>query len=135
MADVKPRRSKSRQSAHAKNEPVQAAASGPLSPRRRWCFRLLAFLTPLFVLGLLELGLRLAGYGYPTHFFLRDGLNGEKIVHDNQQFGWRFFPPSIARTPRPVVFSSLKPPQTCRIFVFGESAAFGDPSPAFGLPR
>jgi Flp pilus assembly protein TadD len=135
MADVKPKRSKSRQPANAKNEPVQTAAASSFSPRRRWCFRLLALLTPLVALALLELGLRLVGYGYPTHFFLLDRLNGEKIAHDNQQFGWRFFPPSIARTPRPVVFSPVKPPQTCRVFVFGESAAFGDPSPAFGLPR
>ena len=90
---------------------------------------------PLLVLALLELALRLAGYGYPTHFLLPDRLNGKKIVRDNQQFGWRFFPPAIARTPRPVVLSLVKPPQTCRIYVFGESAAFGDPSPAFGLPR
>jgi Flp pilus assembly protein TadD len=96
---------------------------------------LLALLTPLFAFGLLELALRLSGYGYPTHFFLPDRLNGQKIVRDNQQFGWRFFPPAISRTPRPVVLSPVKPPQTCRIFVFGESAAFGDPSPAFGLPR
>ena len=95
----------------------------------------MALLIPLFILGLLELALRLAGYGYPTHFLLLDRLNGQRIVRDNQQFGWRFFPPAIARTPRPVVLSPIKPPQTCRIYVFGESAAFGDPSPAFGLPR
>jgi tetratricopeptide (TPR) repeat protein len=92
-------------------------------------------LIPLFVLALLELVLRVAGYGYPTHFLLSDRLNGQKVFRDNQQFGWRFFPPAIARTTRPVVISPVKPPQTCRIFVFGESAAFGDPSPAFGLPR
>lgn len=95
----------------------------------------MALLIPLFVLALLELALRLAGYGYPTHFLLLDRLNGQRIVRDSQQFGWRFFPPAIARTPRPVVLSPVKPPQTCRIYVFGESAAFGDPSPAFGLPR
>jgi tetratricopeptide (TPR) repeat protein len=92
-------------------------------------------LVPLVVLGGLELGLRLVGFGYPTHFFLPERLNGERMMHDNQLFGWRFFPPAVARTTRPVVFSQIKPPQTCRIFVFGESAAFGDPSPAFGLPR
>lgn len=92
-------------------------------------------LIPLFVLALLELALRLVGYGYPTHFLLSDSRNGEKILRDNQQFGWRFFPRAIARTPRPVVLTPLKGPQTCRIYVFGESAAFGDPAPAFGLPR
>lgn len=110
-------------------------AATTISSGRRWCFRLVALLIPLFVLGLLELALRVAGYGYPTHFLLLDRLNGQKVLRDNQQFGWRFFPLAIARTPRPVVLSPIKPPQTCRIFVFGESAAFGDPSPAFGLPR
>jgi tetratricopeptide (TPR) repeat protein len=96
---------------------------------------LLALLTPLFVVALLEVALRLAGYGYPTHFLLVDHLNGQKVLRDNPQFGWRFFPPAIARTTRPAVLSPVKLPQTCRIYVFGESAAFGDPSPAFGLPR
>ena len=92
-------------------------------------------LVPLILFGGLEVVLRLAGFGYPTHFFLADRLNGQEIIRDNQQFGWLFFPPAVARTPRPVVLPRVKPPQTCRIFVFGESAAFGDPSPAFGLPR
>jgi Flp pilus assembly protein TadD len=96
---------------------------------------LVALLSPLLILALLELALRLADYGYPTHFLLVDHVNGQKVLRDNQQFGWRFFPPAIARTTRPIVLSPSKPPQTCRIFVFGESAAFGDPSPAFGLPR
>jgi len=117
------------------NNTKKADAAATISPGRRWCFRFAAFLIPLFVLVLLELVLRVVGYGYPTHFLLSDRLNGQKVLRDNQQFGWRFFPPAIARTTRPVVFSPAKPSQTCRIFVFGESAAFGDPSPAFGLPR
>jgi tetratricopeptide (TPR) repeat protein len=92
-------------------------------------------LIPLLLLGGLEVALRLIGYGYPTHFFLTTRLNGREVVHENQQFGWRFFPAAAARTPRPVVLPRNKPPQTCRIFVFGESAAYGDPAPAFGLPR
>jgi tetratricopeptide (TPR) repeat protein len=118
-----------------RNNTKKADAAWTISPGRRWCFRLVALLIPLFVLAVLELVLRLTGFGYPIHFLLVERFNGQKILHDNPQFGWRFFPPSIARTPRPVVFSPIKPPQTCRIFVFGESAAFGDPSPAFGLPR
>jgi tetratricopeptide (TPR) repeat protein len=118
-----------------RNNTRKADAAATISAGRRWCFRLVALLIPLFLLALLELALRLAGYGYPTHFLLVDRLNGQKVLRDNQQFGWRFFQPAIARTTRPVVLSPVKPPQTCRIYVFGESAAFGDPSPAFGLPR
>lgn len=103
---------------------------------KRAVFGILAsVLAPAVLLGILELVLRLTGFGYPTHFFLPGQIDGQKILHENQQFGWRFFPPVAARTPRPVVLSPTKPPQTCRIFVFGESAAYGDPSPAFGLPR
>lgn len=118
-----------------RNNANKADAAATISPGRRWCFRFVALLIPLFVLALLELALRLAGYGYPTHFLLADRLDGQNVLRDNQRFGWRFFPPAIARTTRPVVLSPVKPPQTCRIYVFGESAAFGDPSPAFGLPR
>jgi len=41
----------------------------------------------------------------------------------------------MARTPAPIFLPQIKPPDTVRIFVFGESAAFGDPEPRFGLPR
>lgn len=113
---------------------------GTAPPRRarlkRWGFRLAAiFVVPLLLLGVLELALRLAGYGYPTSFFVAKTLNGQRVLCENAQFGWRFFPRTMARTPRPVVLPARKPPETRRIFVLGESAAFGDPSPAFGLPR
>src|SRR5690348_13673626 len=99
------------------NNTNKADAAATISPGRRWCFRFFALLSPLLVLALLEITLRLAGYGYPTHFLLADRFNGQKVLRDNQQFGWRFFPPAIARTTRPVVFSPIKPPQTCRIYV------------------
>ena len=79
--------------------------------------------------------MRLADYGYPAHFYLAGRLNGQEVIQENRQFGWRFFPPAAARTPRPVTLPHIKPAGTCRVFVFGESAAYGDPSPAFGMPR
>jgi hypothetical protein len=107
-----------------------------LSKRKRLVFRIATLLfAPLIFLLCLEAALRLAGYGFPTHFFLHTKLHGEEVIYDNQRFGWHFFPAAAARTPRPVVLPAVKPPGTCRIFVFGESAAYGDPSPAFGLPR
>jgi tetratricopeptide (TPR) repeat protein len=101
-----------------------------------WCFRLAALAgLPLLFLGLLELGLRLAGYGYPTAFLLKSSNHGEKTFAQNNQFGWRFFGPRMARVPGAISIPREKPPDTVRIFVFGESAAFGDPQPRFGLPR
>jgi len=91
--------------------------------------------SPLLLLGVLEVGLRLAGYGYPTSFFVPQRVDGQEGLTDNWQFGWRFFPRAIARTPQPVQFTRHKAPGTVRLFVFGESAAMGDPQPAFGLPR
>ena len=79
--------------------------------------------------------MRASSYGYPASFFLKQRVNGRDMLVDNWQFGWRFFPKGMARTPQPVVFSAHKDPGATRIFVLGESAAMGDPEPAFGLPR
>ncbi|MGA9779300.1 MAG: tetratricopeptide repeat protein [Verrucomicrobiia bacterium] len=90
---------------------------------------------PLAVLGGLELGLRSFGYGYPTSFFLRYEINGQAYYVPNDEFGYRFFPRSLARTPAPQRMAVTKSPDTYRIFVFGESAAMGDPDPSFGAWR
>jgi tetratricopeptide (TPR) repeat protein len=92
-------------------------------------------LLPLLVLGLVELALRAAGSGRPTAFFLKIHDNGSPMLKDNPWFGWRFFPPAVARTPRPLYLAAQKPPDTVRIFVLGESAAMGDPEPAYGFSR
>lgn len=103
---------------------------------RLWAFRLTAaVLVPLLLLGALEIGLRLAGVGYPTSFFLPRTVGGVACHVENPRFGWRFFGPRLARTPLPLVLRDTKPPGACRIFLFGESAAYGDPQPAFGLAR
>ncbi|HTQ51249.1 MAG TPA: tetratricopeptide repeat protein [Candidatus Acidoferrales bacterium] len=90
---------------------------------------------PLAILGGLDLGLRLCGYGYPTDFFLRYQINGRNYYVPNDEFGYRFFPRSLARTPAPQRMAVKKAPDTYRIFVFGESAAMGDPDPGFGAWR
>ena len=41
----------------------------------------------------------------------------------------------MIRTPRPYAFPVVKGPGTFRIFVLGESAAYGDPDPAYGFSR
>ena len=102
--------------------------------RQRW-FRVIALLFPILLLCLGELGLRLAGYGYPTSFFLESRHEGRTLLIENPKFGWRFFPPPLARSPQPLSLDTAKAPGTIRIFVFGESAAMGDPEPAYGFPR
>jgi len=92
-------------------------------------------LGPLLLLLLLEVGLRVAGVGHPMSFFLPMKVNGKDCLIENDRFGWRFFGPDMAREPFPIVIPKIKPPDTIRVFVFGESAAFGDPQPEFGLCR
>lgn len=118
------------------NPPVGMPTSSHLSRRKLWCFRLLmAIGVPVVILGLLELVLRLIGFGYPTGFLLASQRDGQDVLVQNNQFGWRFFGAAMARTPAAICFPKAKDPNTVRIMVFGESAAFGDPDPRFGLPR
>jgi tetratricopeptide (TPR) repeat protein len=108
----------------------------PISRRRIWCFRLIALTgVPVLFFGLIELGLRLTGFGYPSSFLLKSSNHGENTFVQNDQFGWRFFGPRMARQPEATSIPREKPTGTIRIFVFGESAAYGDPQPRFGLPR
>src|SRR5271166_3201677 len=100
----------------------------PISKHRLWLMRMfIMVLIPLLVLGSLELGLRLGGYGYDTHFFRSIQLNGEKFYVPNEKFSHRFFPPAIARTAFPIRFAANKATNSYRIFLLGESAANGDP--------
>ena len=96
---------------------------------------LAAIVIPLVFLGALELGLRLFGYGYPTSFFLRAEIDAQEFYLPNDCFGYRFFPPALARTPAPLRMAVKKTANTFRIFLFGESAAQGDPDPSFGAGR
>jgi tetratricopeptide (TPR) repeat protein len=107
-----------------------------LSPRRKWFFRFLIIVAfPLLALGLIELALGLAGYGYRTSFFVPRQIGGQAMLVENARFGWRFFPPAIARSPTPAAMRAEKPAGVFRIFLFGESAALGDPRPAYGAGR
>lgn len=124
--------------ARSKNEksvsPEKLAPKIP--PRRLWLFRIIAAVAiPLLIIGGLELGLRLCGYGYPTSFFLKTKIGGKDYYVSNDRFGYRFFPPALARKPLSLRMGVKKTSNTCRIFVFGESAAMGDPDPSFGAWR
>src|ERR1035438_2956108 len=108
----------------------------PLSPRRKWLFRIIALVVlPLLLLGVLEVGLRLAGYGYATGFFEKIRVGEKDHLVNNENFSLRFFPPQLARWPGPVMMDAKKPANTYRIFILGESAARGEPEPPYAASR
>jgi tetratricopeptide (TPR) repeat protein len=113
------------------NLPVMA-----ISGRRLWVFRAIAvFVFPTLFILLLEVGLRLVGYGYRPEAIVRCEVNGKEVCCDNPRFGWRFFPKNIAREFTPYTFTEDKPDNTYRIFVLGASAAQGVPYPSFSFGR
>ena len=90
---------------------------------------------PLVLLGLFELTLRLAGYGFAPEAIVEFEIDGQPHAGQNSLFSWRFFPPHLAREPSPYVFGQAKDDRTCRIFVLGASAAMGVPEPTFCFGR
>jgi tetratricopeptide (TPR) repeat protein len=114
----------------------QPPSASRLSRGRLWAFRVLAtFIAPALLLGLLELILRVAGFGYPTGFLLPSRRGDERVLVQNNRFGWRFFGRQLARWPYPFAIPEHKGTNTVRIFVMGESAARGEPQPDFSPAR
>lgn len=139
---MKPNRKKTQKASQSSAPSPVADPSAPkfqettVSPAKRLLFKgICLFFIPVVIIFLLELVFRLAGLGYPTSFFLKSRVANKSVVRENRLFGLRFFTPGALRTPRPMSFCANKDSNTIRIFVFGESAAFGDPEPAYGFPR
>jgi tetratricopeptide (TPR) repeat protein len=94
-----------------------------------------AIFAPLLVLGVVEGCLRLAGVGYPTALLTPCTVQGKAASCYNLFFAAPFFPAGSVQTPRLYSIPAQKPVGTYRIFVLGESAAMGDPDPAYGFSR
>ena len=90
---------------------------------------------PLLLLGGMELVLRLVGYGYDTSVFKKIEIGDKTYLVNSDDFSLRFFPPQVARFLGPFRMAVHKPLGTYRIFIFGESAAMGDPDPSCGASR
>lgn len=114
-----------------------ASPSPELGRKKKWVFRIIALaVIPLLLLGGLEGGLRLAGFGYPTKALIEREINGKVMCFGNEQFSWRFFPHQMAREfENGLAFKKEKPPGTFRIFILGGSAARGTPEPTFNFGR
>ena len=107
-----------------------------ISGRRLWFFRFIAIIViPAVLILAIEIGLRLAGFGYVPRAIIPCKVQGQNSYCDNIKFGWLFFPPNISREFNPFIFPLKKPENTYRIFIFGSSSARGEPDPAYSFSR
>jgi tetratricopeptide (TPR) repeat protein len=98
---------------------------------RKWMVRLsLVILAPVLFLGGCEGILRLWGYGFSTSFLVK--TDSGHAYRANDKFTWRF---GCHEVPDYFAIPVTKPAGTVRIFIFGESAAFGTPDPSFNFGR
>ncbi len=103
---------------------------------RFWTPRIAAALfIPFLLLGLAEASLRLLRSGYSTSLMEPCTIHGSPSSCYNLFFAAPFFPPGMIKTPQFFSIDPVKPPGTYRIFVLGESAAMGDPDPAYSFSR
>ncbi len=103
---------------------------------RRWLsMAATAILAPVLLIVATEGLLRAGGVGTPTGVMRPCTDQGHAAYCDNQSFAAPFFPPDTFREPRPYVIPARKAPGTYRIFVLGESVAWGDPDPSYGFAR
>lgn len=119
------------------NHPPPTSSRPKHAGRKVWAFRLIALVgIPALLFGGLEIGLRLAGFGYPTKALIEREFDGRTMCMPNAQFGWRFFPHQMAREfDSGLYFEKKKAPGTFRIFVLGGSAARGTPEQVYSFGR
>ena len=118
------------------NPKTPKAPAGP-TPRQRLIFRFVALVLIARLTHSLcsEAALRLAGYGYDTAYFKPLRIGNTDYLVNNDDFVRRFFPPQLTRLPEVLRMEKEKPPGVTRIFILGESAALGDPAPAYAAAR
>ncbi len=113
----------------------------PPRPSLAWPLKLLlgcavALAVCALLLGGLELGLRVFGYGHSPRFHRTvKAADGTTWLRENRWVTAPFFAPEIIRRPQPFRLPATKAPHTYRVFVLGSSAAMGDPEASFSLAR
>lgn len=106
---------------------MSAKAEVPVSRKRIRLFKFIGLLLPLLVLLLLEGGLRLFHYGQDQRLFITAPEDARYFVM-NPDAAKQYFPDQeIATTGNHELFRKEKDPNTCRIFVLGESTTIGYP--------
>jgi tetratricopeptide (TPR) repeat protein len=107
-----------------------AAPRAPLTPAKRATFIAITILFPFVLLGLLEVGLRVAHYGRQTPLFEPAADLPGNYLESGHEVAARFFPSEkFPPSPSNDVFLAEKPAHSYRIFALGESSAAGFPFP------
>src|SRR5688572_4216760 len=91
-----------REQMKAASSPAAKTPTPPPSRRKRVVFRITVLVLPLIILLVLEVLLRLFGYGVPTTFFVKSSAGDGYVA--NEKFAWQFF---SKRTTSKPVFSKL----------------------------
>ncbi len=116
--------------------PIPEESPKAASRWRYWGPRLAtAVFVPLLLLALTEGALRLFNFGYSTELMNDCTVGGQPSYCYNLFFAAPFFPPGMIKAPQFYTIPKVKTSDAYRIFVLGESAAMGDPDPAYGFSR
>lgn len=105
------------------------AAPPVLSASKKRTFTVIALSIPILLFVLLELGLRLGGYGGDLGLFTKfQGYGGGELYNPNPNFAARYFVNvRLVPTPSRDGFLVDKPDNGLRLFVMGESTTAGYP--------
>jgi tetratricopeptide (TPR) repeat protein len=102
-------------------------AQNAIGPKNSLAFKLIAVLLPFILLLLLEIILRLSGYGHDLALFVTDAKDPASLVM-NPHVSERYFTSGAnATTGNSETFKAVKAKGVTRIFVLGESTTLGYP--------
>ena len=109
------------------NTPIQEPQN--LSPKRRRLFWLILVLSPILILVVAELVLRLCNYGGNLDLVVTKEVMGKEYYTLNHDIARRYFSQDNIALPEPYddIFEVKKGPSTKRIFMLGESTMAGFP--------
>lgn len=119
---------KSKQSAPPAKPTASSKSSAPISKSRQRLFSIIAILLPIIFLVLLEMVLRIAGYGDNFSLFVDHPEQESKQYYVvNPEIGKKYFNKMEYSAPAKDIFLKKKPDDVIRIFAMGSSSVVGFP--------
>ena len=106
---------------------LSQSSGGSSAGKRTVWLKLVSLLLPFLALFILEMGLRIFGYGYDTSLFMEYPRDQRYLVLNPNAARKYFTDPAMAPTGNSEPFKKIKDQHTCRIFVLGESTTIGYP--------